>query len=80
MESAKELDFGERPDSVERALEILHGNGFSDDSFGVEGSEPQSVVRVENWLLLTDSQGFMEAERFQTNSLAEAAFEREAGR
>ena len=45
------------------ALEVIYGHGVADEVVGHEGFEPRSVVRVDEWLLWTDSQGFTDAER-----------------
>lgn len=52
------------------ALEIIQGHGAADEVVGHEGFEPRSVVRVDEWLLWTDAQGFTDAE--QCGSVAEA--------
>lgn len=53
------------------ALEVIYGHGVADDVVGHEGFEPRSVVRVEEWLLWTDTQGFTDAERCETVEEAE---------
>lgn len=48
------------------ALEVIYGHGVADEVVGQEGFEPRSVVRIEEWLLWTDTQGFTDAERCET--------------
>jgi hypothetical protein len=57
-------------ESVVEAMEVIYGHGVADDVVGHEGCEPKSVVRVEEWLLWTDTQGFTDAE--QCESVEEA--------
>lgn len=49
-------------EDVADAIEAFYGNGIYDDIALFEGSEPKSIVRIENWLLFTDSQGFTDVE------------------
>lgn len=48
------------------AMEVIYGHGLADEVVGQEGFEPRSVVRVEEWLLWTDTQGFTDAERCES--------------
>lgn len=52
------------------ALEVIYGHGMADEVESYEGQEPKSIVRVEEWLLHTDSQGFTDVE--QCDSTEEA--------
>lgn len=63
-------------ESETEALEVIYGHGVADDVVGHEGFEPRSVVRVEEWLLWTDTQGFTDAERCETVEEAERRVER----
>lgn len=53
------------------AIEAMYGHGAHDEIVSLEGSEPASIVRVANWLLLTDSQGFTDAVECETVQEAE---------
>lgn len=64
-----------RPETVVMALEMIAGHGMADEEVGLEGQEPASIVRVEEWILVTDSQGFSEAERCQSILEAELKVE-----
>jgi len=62
---------GEKPvETATEALEVIYGHGAADEIESHEGQEPKSIVRVEEWLLYTDSQGFTDAE--QCESIEEA--------
>lgn len=64
-----------RPETVGMALEMIAGHGMADEEAGLEGQEPASIVRVEEWLLITDSQGFSEVERCESILEAELRVE-----
>lgn len=49
-------------EDVADAIEAFYGNGIYDEIALFEGNEPESIVRIENWLLFTDSQGFTDVE------------------
>lgn len=51
-----------RPETVLMAMELIVGHGMADEEYGREGSL-ESIVRVEQWLLTTDAQGYSEVER-----------------
>ena len=65
-----------RPETAGMALEMIAGHGMADEEIGLEGLEPASIVRVEEWILTTDSQGFAEVER--CHSILEAELRVEA--
>jgi hypothetical protein len=58
-------------DDPAEAIEAMYGHGVHDEIVSLQGSEPASIVRVANWLLLTDSQGFTDAVECDTVQEAE---------
>lgn len=62
-------------DNAARAIERLYCVGDFDDVVGVEGSEPESAVLYNNWILWTDSQGNIEADNYKSNEKASEVFD-----
>lgn len=58
------------------AMEVIYGHGCADEVVGHEGCEPRSVIRVEDWLLWTDTQGFTDVERCESVEEAIRSVER----
>lgn len=53
------------------AIEAIYGNGVHDEIAVFEGCEPRSIVRVANWLLFTDEQGFTDASEYASDEDAQ---------
>lgn len=71
IEEARKISGLPDIDSPEDAIEALYGEGIYSDFVAFEGSEPKSIIRIENWLLFTDSQGFVDAEECESIREAE---------
>lgn len=59
-----------QPGILLAALEVIHGHGGDDESFG-DMNEGGHYFRVDRWIVATDSQGFMDVTEYTSNLAAE---------
>lgn len=61
-------------DNVKDAVLAFHGHGVADGTTGEVEAPSGHVIRVDRWIVLTDSQGFTALEDYEDEDAARVAF------
>jgi hypothetical protein len=61
-------------DNVKDAVLAFHGHGGADATTGEVEAPTGHVIRVDRWIVVTDSEGFSELEEYESADQALVAF------